>query len=525
MKQLKISTRLTMLIGLLAALLCGIGSIGLFGISATNASLKTVYESRTVSLARLSEIERRMLGNQIEMFGATGTTSPSVAKGHIAVIDANNAKIAEAWAAYAAAHAMPDESALAQSFAKHQADYVGQGLTPALDAMRAGFPSEARRLLDEFVVPLFAPAAKDLHDLVQLQIDAAKSANESAIARYQAIRATAIGFITAGLIAAGLFGMFMVRSLSRQLGGEPHEVVSLLDAIGRGALATRIVVRNGSEHSVMAGLAAMQASLRHLVEQVRQGSETIATGSAQIATGNADLSQRTEVQAADLQQTAASMEEITAAAKNNADTARQVSQFANSASGVAAQGGAAVTEVVNTMESIAASSRQIVDIISVIDGIASQTNILALNAAVEAARAGEQGRGFAVIANEIRQLAQRSADAAKEIKGLILDAVEKVEAGSAQVDGAGRTMNDVVSQVKRVSDLIAEISAATQEQLAGIGQVGDAVVRLDQATQQNAALVEESAAAAESLNQQAAKLVAVISVFTLVDGETQVVSV
>jgi methyl-accepting chemotaxis protein len=257
----------------------------------------------------------------------------------------------------------------------------------------------------------------------------------------------------------------------------------------------------------------MQASLQNIIGEVRAGSESIATGATQIATGNADLSQRTEVQAGNVQKTASSMEELHATVKNNADTARQATQLAQSASSAASRGGDVVAKVVTTMGGISGSSQRIADIIGVIDGIAFQTNILALNAAVEAARAGEQGRGFAVVATEVRTLAQRSAAAAKEIKTLIGASVEQVQAGTQLVDDAGSAMKEIVSQVQRVSDLMAEISAATVEQTSGIGLVNDAVTQLDQATQQNAALVEESAAAADSLRQQAQRLVEAVGAF------------
>ena len=259
----------------------------------------------------------------------------------------------------------------------------------------------------------------------------------------------------------------------------------------------------------------MRDSLAGVVGQVRLSSDSIATGSAQIASGNADLSQRTEEQASNLQQTAASMEQLTGTVKNNAETARQADELAAGASVVAAQGGELVGRVVATMQDIAMSSKKIADIIGVIDGIAFQTNILALNAAVEAARAGEQGRGFAVVASEVRSLAQRAAGAAKEIKILIGDSVERVEVGAKQVSEAGASMGEIVTQVKRVSQLIGEISNATCEQSGGISQVGDAIGQLDQVTQQNSALVEESAAAAESLKQQAARLAEVVGAFKL----------
>ena len=325
----------------------------------------------------------------------------------------------------------------------------------------------------------------------------------------------------AGMCVGATVAWWLTRTITGQLGGEPDYASSVAREIAAGNLAVDVQLREGDKSSLLAGMKAMRDSLAVIVGQVRQSSDSIATGSSQIATGNADLSQRTEEQASNLQQTAASMEQLTSTVKNNADTACQATQLASSASAVAAEGGVVVGQVVATMEAITASSKKIVDIIGVIDGIAFQTNILALNAAVEAARAGEQGRGFAVVASEVRSLAQRSAAAAKEIKGLITDSVEKVETGSQQVGHAGRTMSDIVAQVKRVNDLIGEISSATSEQTQGISQVGDAVNQLDQVTQQNAALVEESSAAAESLSQQAAKLVEAVSVFRLSHDETR----
>ncbi len=293
--------------------------------------------------------------------------------------------------------------------------------------------------------------------------------------------------------------------------------VMALSAGGNGEIDLSALTMHAQSRSGQ-DLDAILATLRKSILSVRSSTDTIATASSQIAAGNLDLSSRTEEQASSLQQTAASMEELTSTVKQNADNARQANQLAVSASSVAVRGGSAVSQVVDTMSAINASSKKIVDIISVIDGIAFQTNILALNAAVEAARAGEQGRGFAVVAAEVRNLAQRSASAAKEIKGLIDDSVSKVEEGSQQVAQAGKTMDEIVDSVRRVTDIMAEITSASQEQNQGIGQVTQAITQMDQVTQQNAALVEQAAAAAQSLQEQAAGLSQVVSVFRLGSG-------
>jgi len=325
--------------------------------------------------------------------------------------------------------------------------------------------------------------------------------------------------LLAVLLVMGVFGAVVgwvaARSITQQLGGEPGEVMAIADAVAQGDLSTTVPMQHGSQPSIMAAMAAMQRSLQQVVGTVRQSSEALATASDQIAQGNHDLSARTESQASALEETAASMEELGSTVKQNADNARQANQLAQSASTVAVKGGEVVAQVVDTMKGINDSSKKIADIISVIDGIAFQTNILALNAAVEAARAGEAGRGFAVVASEVRSLAGRSAEAAKEIKDLITDSVERVEQGSALVDQAGTTMNEVVTSIRRVTDIMGEISAASSEQNAGVAQIGETVVQMDQATQQNAALVEEMASAASSLRNQAQDLVQAVAVFKL----------
>jgi methyl-accepting chemotaxis protein len=315
---------------------------------------------------------------------------------------------------------------------------------------------------------------------------------------------------------ATLLGVVVAVAITRSITTPMAQAVQLSAAVAAGDLSTRIQVQGRDEVAdLVRSLAHMNESLANIVSQVRNGSDSIATGSSQIAAGNADLSQRTEQQASSLQETAASMEELAGTVRQSADTAGQANSLASEAASAAAGGGRAVGQLVATMQDIATSSRKISDIIGTIDGIAFQTNILALNAAVEAARAGEQGRGFAVVASEVRSLAQRSAGAAREIKSLINDSVEKVELGSRQANDAGSTMEGIVSQVDRVSQLISEISGAASEQSGGIAQVGQAVTQLDRVTQQNAALVEESAAAADSLKQQADRLTQAVSVFRL----------
>jgi len=313
-------------------------------------------------------------------------------------------------------------------------------------------------------------------------------------------------------------GWFVGRAVWHAAGGEPYEAAAIANAVAHGDLSVHVPVRSGDTTSVMAAMAHMCRQLSQTVGEVRASSEMIANGTREIASGNQDLSDRTERQASSLQQTASAMEQISGTVQHTAETANEATRLAQSASDVAARGAQAVQHMVATMDEITQSSRKIADITSVIDGIAFQTNILALNAAVEAARAGEQGRGFAVVASEVRSLAQRSAAAAREISALISGSVAKVEAGAIQAGTAGKTMNEIVGQVRQVTDLIAEISTATREQTGGIGMVSGAVTELDSSTQQNAALVEQSAAAAASLSAQAAKLVSTVSVFRVHGG-------
>ena len=382
----------------------------------------------------------------------------------------------------------------------------------ALAMKKAGDVAQAR----DFALKEFAPvvdrynAVADKMVAYQIERSEAQAAEANALIRSYRMAVVVAG--VAGLALLVVLSWVLVARIRQSL----SEVSGVARRIGEGDLSRPVQVSGrGEVAEMMLAMQQMQASLVRIVCEVRLSSDSIATGSSEIATGNADLSQRTEEQASNLEETAASMEELTSTVKNNADTAHKAAALAGEASHAAVQGGEVVAQVVSPMEEISAASRKITDIISVIDGIAFQTNILALNAAVEAARAGEQGRGFAVVASEVRSLAQRSADAAREIKTLIGASVEKVENGTQLVSEAGRSMEGIVAQVQRVSDLIGEISSATSEQTTGISQVGEAVTQLDQVTQQNAALVEQSAAAADSLRHQAAKLAEVVSVFRL----------
>ncbi len=381
-----------------------------------------------------------------------------------------------------------------------------------LERKMTGRTDEAVKLLDTAMVPAMAAYEASVHAMVEhYEKDVEKSAVTAATSAVSG-RNLLIGVCAAGVLLGILFSWWITSSIT----GPIREAVSVAQGVAGGDLTVDVQVRGKNETGqLLQALSDMTQNLRALVGEVAAGAHTVSDTSAQIAQGNVDLSQRTEEQASTLEETASSMEELTSTVTQNAQNARQASQLAVGASEVARKGGQVVGQVVATMNGISESSRKIADIIGVIDGIAFQTNILALNAAVEAARAGEQGRGFAVVAAEVRNLAQRSAAAAKEIKTLIGDSVDKVQAGTKLVDAAGQTMDEIVSSVRKVSDLIAEIAAASQEQSSGIGQVNTAVTQMDQVVQQNASLVEEATAATESMKEQAGSLLQMVSRFKL----------
>ncbi|MGY4829711.1 methyl-accepting chemotaxis protein [Sphaerotilaceae bacterium SBD11-9] len=510
MNKLSIKTRLLGLVAALLVLLIISAGTTIYRMRASNAVLGSVYNDRVVPLRQLNEVSDAYFVGMVDTAHKVRDGAMKPEQG-LKTLDEARLNAEKNWKAYLATELVAEETALVAKIepAMKVADAAGQRLQALL---RKNDIEALREFTAREMYPAVDPLADSLNKLTLVQLDVAEKEYKQAQASYATLFWATLLISAIAVLAAGTLAWLLVTAIARGIG----QAVKVAETVAAGDLGSRIEVTSQDETGqLLAALKRMNESLVTVVGQVRNASDSIATGSAQIATGNADLSQRTEEQASNLQQTAASMEEITATVKQSADTARQATQLASSATSAATQGGVVVGEVISTMQDISASSTKIADIISVIDGIAFQTNILALNAAVEAARAGEQGRGFAVVAGEVRTLAQRSAQAAKEIKSLIGESVAKVENGSRLVVDAGKTMDDIVTHVKRVTDLIGEISSASTEQSQGIGQIGDAVSQLDQVTQQNAALVEESAAAAESLKHQAAALAQTVSVFKL----------
>ena len=510
---MKLSTRLTLGFGATVAL--GVGMAG-YSAYAMDQLAGRVDELATNRMVKVSQ-----LGRLTDNFNVTArtarniviSTDPKVDEEEMAKLRAarqDNQALLKALQATIQSEA---GAPLLQAIIDNQGAY--EAAVDKVIAISRDDPAQAGQLLFKEVRPLQAVVFKAVEDSKKQQ---QAFADELAATTRNSAMGT-LGLLAGLCVALAAIGSAVAWRVSRQvmkaLGAEPEALNAAAARVADGDLSQPLAVQPGDSASVMATLARMQAALNRVVGSVRAGADSVATASAQIAQGNNDLSQRTEEQAGALEETAASMEQIGSTVRGNSDNAQQANQLAQAASDVATRGGQAVDAVVATMREISDSSGRIAEIIGTIDGIAFQTNILALNAAVEAARAGEQGRGFAVVAGEVRTLAQRSAEAAKEIKSLIHQSAERVEQGTRQVDEAGATITEVVTSIRRVTDIVGEISSASREQTSGIAQVSEAVSQMDRATQQNAALVEESAAAAESLKLQAEQLVQAVAVFKL----------
>ncbi|AWI54651.1 methyl-accepting chemotaxis protein [Aquabacterium olei] len=512
LSKMKLGARLGLAFGTTAVLLLLTGAFGLFQMARLHGDTRELAVNWLPSVQALSELRNEF--DEARRASLRHVLEPTAAgKAHQSTVlaDIFDKRIPATLAHYEALISSEDERQLTAQIKTQLAAYrrINSRLIGLSDQGDAAL-ADAR----ELAIGEAGSAYATLLGLVAKDVALNKRGAENSWVTAQHTYQLALNLVVAGIgllaIVCGVLAWRITRSITVPLA----EAVALSKAVAKGDLTHHAQTQGEDEVAeLVRSMNAMTSNLSRLVADVRQGTDAIATASTQIAQGNADLSARTEQQAASLQQTAASMHQMNDTVRTNSDNANQANQLVAQATAVAARGGEDVARVVSTMAAIQASSRRIADIISVIDGIAFQTNILALNAAVEAARAGEQGRGFAVVASEVRSLAQRSANAAREIKGLITDSVEKVDAGNEQVNSAGRTIEEVVLQVRKVNDLIAEITSSSVEQSTGVGQINQAVGQLDQTTQQNAALVEETSAAAESLRNQASALSRAVSVF------------
>ncbi|MEB0141169.1 MULTISPECIES: methyl-accepting chemotaxis protein [unclassified Undibacterium] len=515
LKDLKISAKLLIGFAFLLLLTSFIGLFAIYQLAQVNHSATELGTNWMPSVKVTMAIKERLSRIRSQEAQMVFAENPEEVEKYIKRTQEAVAGLKENEASYSILISEAQERALYAEYQQQSAAYLQ--LTEKMMALvRAGNAADAVAILRGDSSHTNTKLRELVDKLVTINAEGGTKAYQDSIVLYERSRLLIL-LVLALSIALGLgLAVFIARIVSLPL----RYAVKVAQTVAAGDLTSQIDIHSRDETGMLLqALKEMNASLMQVVSEVRQGSDEITLASSEIAHGNMDLSNRTETQAGSLEETASSMEEITSTMQHNADNARQANQLSHSASEVAQRGGAVVAQVVDTMGAINAASKKIVDIIGVIDGIAFQTNILALNAAVEAARAGEQGRGFAVVASEVRNLAQRSASAAKEIKDLINASVDQVEQGTRLVDQAGNTMNEVVESVRRVSDIISEITAAGLQQSAGIAQINDAITEIDTITQQNAALVEEAAAAAASLQEQALRLGGVVSVFKL-DGQS-----
>ncbi|MGV8898521.1 MAG: methyl-accepting chemotaxis protein [Burkholderiaceae bacterium] len=518
LKNISIKALIILTVGVLITLLVIVGGLGIYSAEHNVTLVEDVIVQDVKQAVIVEKIEMKMEANRSQILLAIQhNPATEYAKLHdhslaihLDAIAKTNAELIVLWSKFSEKIQSPEVKTRADDWYKNSGGLGAESISIAAKAIQAGEWDNAQMTLITVINPAYKKgevASRVLNEFLEKNTALKNVAIHNDITQMGYIMLTVVvSVILFGLVA----GFLLIRSITAPL----QQAISIARQVADGDLTVQIAVQGKNEFShLLQALKDMSAGLATIVTNVRNGTDTIATASDQIAAGNMDLSSRTEQQASSLEETASSMEELNSTVKQNADNARQANQLAATAAEVAVKGGAVVSQVVDTMASINDSSRKIGDIISVIDGIAFQTNILALNAAVEAARAGEQGRGFAVVATEVRTLAQRSAAAAKEIKALIDDSVDKVDVGAKLVDQAGATMQEIVSSVKSVTDVMSEIMAASNEQSSGIEQINQAIMQMDEVTQQNAALVEEAAAATASLQDQADNLVQVVSVF------------
>lgn len=517
MKNLKLASRIFALAGVLSFLLILIGVVGLLGISMANNSLDSMYRNKMLALETLGEYQVLETRTVLTVSSTLLMSSPEQVERNITEAIENLKTGDKLWSALTNLSMSGEMKRLVATTESSHKKLVNEGIFPTIASLQnSDFPAAKSIVIKKFDA-LFQPLSNDINSLVgQLKRESSIEYGE-AVARYNVIRNVFGIAIVFGLAFALIFGLVLMREVSKSLA----IMGNVANAVAQGDMSQDIVTTGRTEMSVvMRALAAMQSNLSQVVHKVRENAVSLDRVSAKIESGNQELSTRTERQASALEETAASMEELVSNVKKNAASAKQANQLAINASAIATKGGDVVNTVVSTMRNINDSSQKISEIIGVINGIAFQTNILALNAAVEAARAGEQGRGFAVVAAEVRNLAQRTATAAKEIKHLIDTSVERVCYGTGLVDQAGRTMTEIVDSIHHVADIVGEISDASIEQSLGVAQIGNAITQVDQATQQNAELVGEMAEEARNLKAQSEDLVTVVAMFKLNHSKT-----
>ena len=519
---LGVAARLRIGFGIVLAMMLALTALGVVKVNAIDSSLQHISEVNNVKQRYAINFRGSVHDRAIAVRDVTLVADADVA-GVVALIDKldgdyqQSARPMDALMSQAKAKVMPEERAWLDKIKQNEARTMPL-VKKIIEARRAGDVDGARDMMLRQAKPAFIEWLASINGFIDQEEKMTEA--ESALARHGAhnFQSLALLAVAIALVVGAVVAWRVSHYLLRALGAEPVEVKALANAVDRGELYHQVTLRDGDRDSIMAVLVKMSGNLRATVTEVHDAAQAVSSISSQISAGNQDLSSRTEDQASSLEETASAMEELTATVKQNSDSARNASKLAREASGVASQGGEIVGQVVQTMNAIDASSRKIEEIISVIDGIAFQTNILALNAAVEAARAGEQGRGFAVVATEVRNLAQRSSTAAREVKTLIDESVERIHTGTELAEHAGSTMQDIVNSVKRVSDMVESIASASEEQRVGIEEVNRAITQMDQVTQQNAALVEEAVGTVDILQEQAVQLNQAVGVFKTEPG-------